>query len=274
MKSQVEVIAMNKHFSGTSRKSTGALKDTIILCLVAIVIPIVAAVSHVYTLFSAWYQQFGAREIGFLLTLCIMLPLAFSIFTLRRWIELRSEVIMHKQEKEQLAYLSTHDPLTGLYNRAYFDEELSRLQRGRQFPISLVMADVDQLKAANDTGGHAAGDALLRGTAELLKATFRAEDVVARIGGDEFAALMPNTDAEAAEQVKIRIEKMLLANNPSRGAYHLRLSIGVATAEKETLLAETLRHADACMYRDKLTRRRSNTRELQARDEHLQKEAI
>ncbi|MBI3942650.1 MAG: GGDEF domain-containing protein [Chloroflexi bacterium] len=261
---------MDRDFPGASQKNSSALRDSIILCLITVGVFILVSDSQVYALFSAWYRQHDERGIGALLTAFLILPLAFSIFSLRRWSELRSEVAQHKQEKEKLAYLSTHDPLTCLYNRAYFDAELTRLQRGRQFPIGLVMVDVDHLKVANDTLGHAEGDALLRGTAELLRVTFRAEDVVARIGGDEFAVLMPNTNAEALDLVLVRIENNLVVHNLAHTGFPLRLSVGVATAEKGTELIETLRQADERMYRDKLARSGLGSRYIQDRSDHFQ----
>ncbi|MDD5369776.1 MAG: diguanylate cyclase, partial [Anaerolineaceae bacterium] len=100
------------------------------------------------------------------------------------------DITDRKKVEDELRYLSTHDRLTGIYNRGYFEEELARLDHGRQFPVSVLMADVDGLKETNDTHGHQAGDELLRQTAEVLKSAFRAQDVVARIGGDEFGILL------------------------------------------------------------------------------------
>jgi PAS domain S-box-containing protein len=88
-----------------------------------------------------------------------------------------STITERKQAAEALRHLSIHDALTGLYNRHYFEEEMARLERGRRYPISLVIADVDRLKQTNDRLGHAAGDALLKRVAQALTAAFRTEDV-------------------------------------------------------------------------------------------------
>lgn len=178
------------------------------------------------------------------------------------------DISERKEAEEKLRYMSTHDALTGLYNRAYFDEELARLEKGRQFPISIVMSDVDGLKAVNDKMGHAHGDALLKQAAKALKEVFRAEDVVARIGGDEFAALLPSTDAAAVKEIINRLKKSLAHHNEASSASSappLSLSVGVAIAENGEKLIDTWRLADARMYLDKRSRTsRSTTKGPQA----------
>jgi diguanylate cyclase (GGDEF)-like protein len=159
--------------------------------------------------------------------------------------------LARQQAAEALHHLSTHDALTGLYNRHYFEEELARLERGRRYPLSLAIADVDGLKAINDQAGHAAGDALLKHVAQLLTAAFRAEDVVTRIGGDEFAVLPPDTDAAAAAARRVR--QLLQEYNAVTGDSPLRLSLGVSTAETPMPLADVFKIADAAMYREKRT---------------------
>lgn len=161
------------------------------------------------------------------------------------------DITDRRQAAEKLKYLSTHDALTGLYNRTFFEEETARLERGRQHPVCIVMADVDDLKVTNDRDGHAAGDDLLRRTAQVLNASFRAEDIIARIGGDEFVVLLPNADAAAAEQALTRVRKILHDHNAAHGGTRLRLSLGASTAEKGGALAEALKQADARMYQEK-----------------------
>ena len=160
------------------------------------------------------------------------------------------DITKRKQAEENLRNLSNRDHLTGLYNRAFFQEELDRLETGRRFPVSIVMADVDRLKEINDTEGHQAGDNRLRRTAEVL-GTFRSEDVVARIGGDEFAVILPATDAATAEAVLQRVQESLADHNRRHPEKPLGLSFGVATGEKGVSLTETLQRADERMYRYK-----------------------
>ena len=158
-----------------------------------------------------------------------------------------------KQTEEQLRYLSNHDVLTGLYNRTFFEENLNRLERGKRYPISIVMADVDDLKAVNDRLGHAAGDVLLRQAAVLFSEVFRSEDIVARIGGDEFAVLLPDTGELAAEALVGRIRQSLSSWNENHCSA-VDLSIGVAVAANGGELRQALRIADQRMYHDKITR--------------------
>ncbi|HJV35269.1 sensor domain-containing diguanylate cyclase [Geomonas sp.] len=161
------------------------------------------------------------------------------------------DISERKRSESRLRYLSTHDMLTGIYNRAYFDEELDRLKKGRKFPVSIVMADVDRLKETNDQQGHAAGDELLKHTAEVFRAAFRREDVAARIGGDEFAALLPNTDEIALKEAMERLQQHLALSNAEHGGNPLSLSIGAATAHHGDELMAAWRIADQRMYRHK-----------------------
>ncbi len=171
--------------------------------------------------------------------------------TLDRVLVSLEDITARRKAEEYLRYLGTHDVMTGLYNRAYFQEELKRLNSGRYYPISILIADLDGLKKANDTLGHEAGDGLIRRAAEVLRAGFRQEDVVARIGGDEFAVIMPQTDAEAAAEAIPRLQTLIRLNNKFYGEPRLGLSLGVSTGTEREDLEAVMRRADDAMYRMK-----------------------
>lgn len=147
--------------------------------------------------------------------------------------------------------LSRTDPLTGLRNQRAFEERLgeegARAERYRT-PLALVIADVDGLKAINDRGGHHAGNAALRAVADALRKDARQTDLAARIGGDEFALIAPNTVAHEAFALGERI-RCLVAE---QGAGGITISVGVATLDLERPdVAVLLQAADAALYEAK-----------------------
>ena len=190
-------------------------------------------------------------------------------------IESIRDISERKHFEEQLRYLSMHDSLTGLYNRNYFEEEIHRLESGRFQPIGLLVCDVDGLKLVNDTLGHDAGDNLLISVARVLQSCFRGDDVVARVGGDEFAILMPRSEEMVTEIACMRIREAVNMYNMQSPDIPLSLSLGFAVRTNPGLtMNEIYQAADNNMYREKLHRRQSarsaivNTlmKALQARD--------
>jgi diguanylate cyclase (GGDEF)-like protein/PAS domain S-box-containing protein len=161
------------------------------------------------------------------------------------------DITERRKSESKLTYLSTHDALTGLYNRSFFNEEMARLENEELFPISIIIADVDDLKKTNDYFGHAVGDILLSRTAQALMSSFRVEDVVARIGGDEFAVLLPRTNEITAQNAICRFKEIIQGLNSNSNEIPIRLSIGVSTIQSNGSLKKGFILADENMYLDK-----------------------
>jgi diguanylate cyclase (GGDEF)-like protein/PAS domain S-box-containing protein len=176
-----------------------------------------------------------------------------------RILGMAEDITSNRLAQEKVSYLTTHDSLTGLYNRAYYQEELARLERGRRFPVTVLIADIDNLKMVNDTRGFAAGDLLIRNAAEVLASCFRVEDVVARIGGDEFGILLPEIASISIDAIQIRIMRRIEAFNLSHPNSPLHLSIGIAAANDKEGLREALAEAERRMLAQKLSRSGQNS---------------
>ncbi len=158
-----------------------------------------------------------------------------------------------KRAEEQLKYLSLHDSLTGLYNRAFFEEEMHRLEGKRDMRVGMLVCDIDGLKLVNDTLGHEAGDRLLMAAAGIIRECFREEDMVARIGGDEFAVLLPDGDEMIIEKAAQRIKEEVEKYNAAGAVPPLSMSIGFSMSGKtKGSLGEVFKEADNNMYREKL----------------------
>lgn len=158
-----------------------------------------------------------------------------------------------KREKQiKIEYLSYHDSLTGLYNRRFYEEELRRLDIERNLPIALDMADVNGLKLVNDAFGHNAGDELLRKVASIIKAECRADEIVARIGGDEFVLLLPKTDLKAANQLMERISAAIMNEKIDPIVLSVYMGCSVKKVVSENMNG-VFKEAEDDMYRRKLS---------------------
>ncbi len=156
--------------------------------------------------------------------------------------------VINFKDKARLYY---KDKLTGLYNKNFFEEELARLDTSRQLPISLIMGDINGLKLINDAFGHGMGDAALKKAAEIMKSCFRDEDIISRVGGDEFIVLLPNTTEETALSIVERI-KHKCEMNPL-DYVKISVSFGVATkTDADEDIEKMLKKAEDRMYFKKL----------------------
>ena len=161
--------------------------------------------------------------------------------------------IERKRTEEKIKHLSFHDVLTGLYNRAYFEEELERYNSTRYYPLSMVMLDVNGLKVINDTFGHQEGDKLLQRLSQTLTLVSRKGDILARIGGDEFAILLSSTTSEQAHEFCERIKKACQQDKIEPIYLRPNISLGHTTQEGEYKdIHSFLKTADLNMYHDKL----------------------
>lgn len=158
------------------------------------------------------------------------------------------------QQADQMAKLAHTDPLTGLSNRRHLFEKLesefARAQRYRR-PFCLLYIDMDGFKAVNDQFGHLFGDEILRGSARSMRAVLRGTDLLARIGGDEFAVLLPETDLIGAEHVAAKLRKALAAygSQLSPSIPSLTLSVGVGQiSEEDDAIEDILARADKAQY--------------------------
>jgi diguanylate cyclase (GGDEF)-like protein len=172
----------------------------------------------------------------------------------RRTLAARTEVLV--TQRDDAFHMAITDQLTGLYNRHYMRDELQRMTAyaaRRDRPFAIVSLDVDGLKAVNDSHGHEAGDALLRGIADALRAVLRSEDIAVRTGGDEFVVLLPDADRGEAVKVAYRIRQRI-AGLGGNG-----VSTGIGVWRRGSEPEEALREADAELYRAKAARAVSST---------------
>lgn len=193
--------------------------------------------------FEAHQRQAISRseKVGIiLLPLLTLLATACATLILRFSSNLRHQIV-----------LANTDPLTGLLNRRAFTEETAReLARAarHQYAVTVIYIDVDDFKAVNDKGGHAAGDTLLQDIASSIRQTIRGIDVAARLGGDEFAILLGEDRAIVRDESVVRVQRAIMAELQARN-WSITLSIGAVSAAPDLAdVAKLIRSADELMY--------------------------
>jgi diguanylate cyclase (GGDEF)-like protein len=161
-------------------------------------------------------------------------------------------------QARELAHAATIDPLTGLFNRRYFHTRIEEeIERARRYglDLALLLADVDDFKQLNDELGHLAGDYLLRQIAEVLKRSVRVFDVCTRFGGEEFAILMPGSNAAnaivVAERIRSRVESASRDAGPLPAHLQITISLGLAVLSAGASSQELIARADRALYRAK-----------------------
>lgn len=162
-----------------------------------------------------------------------------------------TDITERRQMEDRLEYLSYHDQLTGLYNRRFFDGDIKLIDREKNLPLTVVMADVNGLKLINDSFGHAFGDELIKKAAEILKKGCREEDTIVRLGGDEFVIFMPKLDTSDAEKFIKSIKAA--SSNEKVNSVNISISFGYMTkTDEEENILEILKKAEDYMYKKKL----------------------
>jgi diguanylate cyclase (GGDEF)-like protein len=183
-------------------------------------------------------------------SIIISLVLIAAMGAMRREPQLLDQQLSESEESSDeengqanMLFRSTHDELTGLYNRLFFDTEFTRLSKSRLFPISIIIAAINDLEDVNKTSGLEAGDRLVINIAVLFSKVFRQEDIVSRYSEDEFAVLLPSSDETIVEIIMNRIGKQMNQFNKSHKDMPINISIGTATAKKGESLKGCLKKA-------------------------------
>ena len=165
------------------------------------------------------------------------------------------DITEQKNYEEKLTYENNHDALTGVYNRAFFEKESNKIDIKTNKPISIIIADIDRLKTINDNRGHIYGDQAIKNTAKILEQSFREEDKISRIGGDEFVILLSNTNEESVQTALNRINENVNKHNQEHNDT-LELSLGYSTGYENKTIEEIFEEADMNMYKNKNSRKK------------------
>ncbi len=162
------------------------------------------------------------------------------------------DITARKKAENYLEYLGKHDALTKLYNRSFYIDEINRLERSQQRPVSCIFIDLNGLKNINDQFGHDAGDQQLRRMGQMLnQLILNTQYSASRIGGDEFVLLLPNADETSLQSCLSSLQELLHVDNQFYSNHPISLSIGHASSLKDERIEDTMKRADAVMYQKK-----------------------
>jgi diguanylate cyclase (GGDEF)-like protein/PAS domain S-box-containing protein len=161
------------------------------------------------------------------------------------------DVTIRKAEERKLRYLSYSDALTGLYNRAFFDEKIDELIKNKNFPIGVIMGDINGLKLVNDTFGHIAGDKFITNASKTIKKVCKNNELIFRWGGDEFIILIPKCSADSCENLINSINLALKGNSDERVPLSISMGYSIIN-EDEGSIDIALREAEDKLYREKI----------------------
>ena len=171
-----------------------------------------------------------------------------------------TDISDRKEKEKRVEFLSYHDSLTGVYNRAFYEEKVKILDTEENLPFSVIISDVNGLKLINDTMGHAAGDNFLVATTQLLSRFVRKGDILARVGGDEFSILLPRTSNQEAQKIINHIQSACQAFKIDVFKCPMSLSISLGFDTKNVMeesFSYISKMAEDYMYRQKLLERES-----------------
>ena len=179
--------------------------------------------------------------------------------------------VLAERELKKLSYI---DKLTGVYNRAYFDKKIEKLNNNKYLPISLIMGDVDGLKIVNDTLGHLQGDELLIQISNVLKKVCKKDNLIIRWGGDEFVILLTNTEYEKAKEICNKIKEACKKENYT--SIPLSISLGCATKKNNyQSIEDILKEAEIEVYKQKLpSKQKSKNKFIESIQHALEQKSI
>ena len=171
------------------------------------------------------------------------------------------DVTTKRREEKKIEFFSFRDQLTGLYNRRYIEDAINRLDTNRNLPFAIATLDINVMKLINDAFGHQTGDRLLQTVAEMISQSVRSEDIIGRIGGDEFILLLPRTSASDAEKILTRIVDRASQAKVNNVTVSLAKGYSVKTGEDEEI-SHVIQQADNQMYMDKITQGKMMQRQM------------